>query len=182
MVTTMRAMRMVASRRIWNWPWSLAALICAPRPRVCRVWFFEVEVLSDDAGVPRAAGGGDQAGDEVGEDAGKDDGLPALDCAEAEEGGDLAQVGGDGHGAGDDVEEDVPLGAEEHQAMEPMPMPPPNLISASSRTGKSAVAGTEAAICARGWAMRASFGCRPMATPTGMVQSAARASEKLTRR
>ena len=34
---------------------------------------------------------------------------------EAVEGGCFAEVGGDGHGAGDDVEEDVPLGAEEHE-------------------------------------------------------------------
>ena len=67
-------------------------------------------------------------------------------------------------------------------AMEPMPSPPPILTSAMSRTGKSAVAGTEAAICASGWAMRARRGMKPMATPTGMVQSAARSSEALTRR
>ena len=29
--------------------------------------------------------------------------------------GHFAQVGGDGHGAGDDVEEDVPLRAEQHE-------------------------------------------------------------------
>ena len=49
------------------------------------------------------------------EDAGEDDGAPALPPGEVEEGGDLFQVVGDGHGAGDDVEEDVPLGAEQHE-------------------------------------------------------------------
>ncbi len=38
-----------------------------------------------------------------------------CDGGEVEEGGDLLEVVGNGHGAGDDVEEDVPLGAEEHK-------------------------------------------------------------------
>ena len=37
MVTTMVAMRTVANRRMEKCPVSVAALICAPRPRVCRV-------------------------------------------------------------------------------------------------------------------------------------------------
>ena len=47
------------------------------------------------------------------------------------------------------------------------------------RTGKSAVAGTEAAIWASGCAMRARRGWKPMATPTGMVQRAAMSSESI---
>ncbi len=56
--------------------------------------------------------------------------------------------------------------------MEPMPRPPPTRISKRRTTGKSAVAGTEAAICASGCAMRASLGLKPMATPAGIVHSA----------
>ncbi len=89
-----------------------------------------------------------------------------------EEPGDFFQVGGDGHGSGDDVEEDVPLGAEQHERDGTDAEPAAGIwTSAMSSTGKSAVAGTEAAICANGCAMRARRGWKPMATPTGMVQS-----------
>src|SRR5258708_34361053 len=39
---------------------------------------------------------------------------PAAPGREAKDPRGFFQVGGDGHGAGDDVEEDVPLGAEKH--------------------------------------------------------------------
>ncbi len=68
------------------------------------------------------------------------------------------------------------------RAMEPMPMPPPIRTRASSRMGKRAVAGTEAAIWAMGCATLARRGLKPMATPTGMVQAAASSRERLTRR
>src|ERR1035441_8621725 len=55
--------------------------------------------------------------------------------------------------------------------IDPIPSPPPTRISNSSTTGKSAVAGTEAAICASGWAIRASRGLKPIATPAGIVRS-----------
>lgn len=76
---------------------------------------FEAEVFGDDAGVPGTAGGGDQAGDEERENAGKNDRAPALPGAEVKEAGDFFEVVGDGDGTGDDVEEDVPLCAEEHE-------------------------------------------------------------------
>src|SRR5262249_12313749 len=75
----------------------------------------EVAVLGEDAGVPGPAGGGDHAGDQEGEDAGQDQLAPALAAGETEDARRLAQVARDAHGAGDDVEEDVPLGAEEDE-------------------------------------------------------------------
>jgi len=60
---------------------------------------------------------------------------------------------------------------------------PPRRRSKKRRIiGKRAVAGMEAAICTSGCAMRAKRGFEPMATPTGMVQSAPRMSAVLTRR
>src|SRR5579871_1569103 len=66
--------------------------------------------------------------------------------------------------------------------MEPTPNPPPTRISATRIIGNNAVAGTEAAICASGWASAASRGRSPMYTPTGTVQQAARTSTNSTRR
>ena len=86
----------------------------------------------------------------IGEDAGEDDGHPAFAKVEAEDAGDIAQVAGNGEGSGDDVEEDVPLGSEEHEQDGADVNPPPILMRARRRMGNSAVAGTEAAICARG--------------------------------
>ncbi len=63
------------------------------------------------------------------------------------------------------------------RTMEPMPNPPPSRTRPSSTTGNSAVAGTEAAICASGCATLANRGLKPMATPTGMVHSDAIASD-----
>ena len=65
---------------------------------------------------------------------------------------------------------------------EPTFRPPPRLISAISTTGNSAVAGTEAAICASGCAMRERRGLNPIATPTGMVHNEPRISAVHTRR
>ncbi len=73
------------------------------------------EVFGDDGSVPGASTGGDEAGDEVGEDAGQDEGGPVLEAGKAEQAGDLAEVGRNSHGTGDDVEEDVPLSSEEHE-------------------------------------------------------------------
>ena len=75
--------------------------------------------LGDDAGVPRAARRGERAGDVVRQDPGQDDLAPPLPGAQAKQGRDLAQVGREGAGAGDDVEQDVPLRAQHHQRAEP---------------------------------------------------------------
>lgn len=45
----------------------------------------EMEVLCDDAGVPRTAGGSYEAGDEVGEYPGQDELLPALHALKAKD-------------------------------------------------------------------------------------------------
>ena len=98
---------------------------------------------------------------------------PALAGGELEQRRSFLQVGRNRHRAGDHVEQDVPLRSQQQQQDAiPRPSPPPMRISTSSTMGNSAVAGTEAAICASGCAMRASLGLKPMATPTGIVHSA----------
>ena len=54
---------------------------------------FQVKVLRDDAGVPGAAGGGDQAGHQVRKNSRQNHNLPPLPSGESEEPGDLLQVG-----------------------------------------------------------------------------------------
>src|SRR5439155_23814106 len=72
----------------------------------------------DDAGVPGAARSSDGAGYEIGKDAGQDDPAPPQQAAEAEVPRRLLQGAGKDAGAGDDVEQDVPLRAEDHQRAE----------------------------------------------------------------
>ena len=67
-------------------------------------------------------------------------------------------------------------------AMEPTPRPPPMRIRPSIKTGKSAVAGTEATTWVMGWRYLASLGLKPMVTPAGIVHRAAMAMDVLTRR
>ncbi len=66
--------------------------------------------------------------------------------------------------------------------IDPVFNPPPRLTKPSNSTGNSAVAGTDAAICAKGCAIRARRGLKPMATPAGMVQADAITSAAITRR
>src|SRR5579862_1019951 len=75
----------------------------------------KMEIFGNDGRVPGAAGSGDHASDQVGENSGKDQVAPAFPATEVKNFGGFFQIGGDSHGAGDDVEEDVPLGAEEDQ-------------------------------------------------------------------
>src|SRR5229473_2320661 len=75
----------------------------------------EMKIFRDDAGVPGAARSGHHAGDEIRKNAGQDEKTPAIPGAETIDLRGFLKVGGNGHGAGDDVEEDVPLRAEEHQ-------------------------------------------------------------------
>src|SRR5215472_11172169 len=53
--------------------------------------------------------------------------------------------------------------------IEAIPRPPPMRTKTNKTTGKRAVAGTDAATCASGCAMRASRALKPMATPAGMA-------------
>src|SRR5208337_2831835 len=76
---------------------------------------FEVEIFGDDAGVPGATGGRDHTGNEKRKDSGQDQFAPTLPAADAENAGRFFQVGGNGHGTGDHVEQDVPLRAEQQQ-------------------------------------------------------------------
>ena len=71
--------------------------------------------LGHDAGVPGAAGRRDAAGHEGREDARQDQAFPVHPAAQALHVGRFLEVGGNGDGARDDVEQDVPLGAENDQ-------------------------------------------------------------------
>src|SRR6266852_9240102 len=75
----------------------------------------EMKIFRDDAGVPSAARCGHHAGDEIRKNRGQDEVAPAIPGAEAVDLRGFLEVRGNGHGAGHDVEEDVPLRAEEHQ-------------------------------------------------------------------
>ena len=95
-------------------------------------------------------------------------------AAQVQQGGGVFQVLRDGAGPGDDVEQQVPLRAHQHQQHRRQVQPARQRAAANSRkTGKSAVAGTEAAICTSGWSKAARRGLVPISTPTGIVQSRA---------
>src|SRR6266404_6349148 len=74
-----------------------------------------MKILRNDACVPRAARGGYHAGDEIRKNSRQDEVAPAIPGAEAVDLRGFLEVRGNSHGAGDDVEEDVPLRAEKHQ-------------------------------------------------------------------
>src|SRR6267143_693798 len=75
----------------------------------------EMKIFRDDAGVPGAARCGHQAGDEIRKNSRQDEITPAIPRTEAVDLRGFLEVRGNGHGAGDDVEEDVPLRSEKHQ-------------------------------------------------------------------
>ena len=70
-----------------------------------------MKIFRNDAGVPRTAGSGDHAGDQIGENAGKNQVPPAIPGMETENLRNFLEVRGNGHGAGDYVEQNVPLRA-----------------------------------------------------------------------
>ena len=161
---------------------SAARLICAPRPFVGQHLAFEGHVLGDDAGVPRAARRRHPAGDQVRETRPADRATEALPAVQAVAARRLAQIGGDGHRAGDDVEQDVPLRAQQHQHdAAPAERDARQRRSTAITSGKSIGAGNDAATCTTGWKMRDSRGERPMARPAGSVQSVPSAVESSTR-
>ena len=122
----------------------------------------KVEVLGDDAGVPGASGGRYETGDQVGKDSRQEQLSPALHPLQAIDVADFFQVGGNGAGPGDDVEQDVPLRAEQQQHDGADPQSAAGANQDQQDDGNKAVAGTEAAICAIGWAMAESLGCSPI--------------------
>src|SRR5260221_6714896 len=75
--------------------------------------------LRHDAGVQRAAGGGDRAGDVGREDARQDDAPPPQPACDPEIVGGVSEIAGQRGGARDDIEENVPLRAEDHQRADP---------------------------------------------------------------
>ena len=103
---------------------------------VCEGAVGHAGVFGEDRRVPGAARCRDHAGDEVGKDAGEDEPGPALPASEVVERSNLAQVGGDGHGAGDHVEEDVPLRAEQHQGDGPDAEPAADFDQPNEQNGK----------------------------------------------
>jgi hypothetical protein len=56
-------------------------------------------------------------------------------------------------------------------AIEPICRPPPSFARKIRTNGNKAVAGVDAAICTMGWTRAESDGLRPIAMPTGTVQS-----------
>src|SRR5262249_20811029 len=70
------------------------------------------DALGHDRRVPRPAGGRDATSDKCGEDPGQDELAPLLLPRHLELVHELPEIGRDGAGAGDGVEQDVPLGAE----------------------------------------------------------------------
>src|SRR5882762_6691552 len=74
-----------------------------------------MKIFRNDAGVPRAARCGHHAGDEIRKNSRQGEVAPAIPGAEAVDLRGFLEVSGNGHGAGDDVKEDVPLRAEKHQ-------------------------------------------------------------------
>src|ERR1700691_1135997 len=74
-----------------------------------------MKVLRHDARVPRSTGRGDQARDQVRENARQYDNAPAIRPAEVEQAGDLPEIGWNGAGSRDDVEQYVPLRADQHE-------------------------------------------------------------------
>jgi hypothetical protein len=62
MTTTMVVMISVEASNTSKWPESLALLMVLPRARGRNNASLKMEVLGDDAGVPRSAGGDDHAG------------------------------------------------------------------------------------------------------------------------
>ena len=73
-------------------------------------------VFGEDRSVPCSTGCCNHASKEVWEDAGEDQSGPTLPAGEFVERSGFAEVGGDGHGSSYDVEEDVPLSAQQHQS------------------------------------------------------------------
>src|SRR5260370_4630267 len=74
-----------------------------------------MKIFRDDAGVPGAARSGHHSSDEIRKNAGQNEVAPAIPGAEAVNLRSFLEIRGTGKGAGDDVEKDVPLRAEEHQ-------------------------------------------------------------------
>src|SRR5262249_19512482 len=73
----------------------------------------------NNAGVPRAPRRGNRTRNKVRENPRQHDLAPPLPTPHSEIGCRFAEVVGIGHGPGDDVEQDIPLGAENDQRTEP---------------------------------------------------------------
>ena len=84
---------------------------------------------------------------------------------------DFAHLRGDGDGAGNHVEQHVPLRAQQHQNDGPHAQPAAHPHQCQQHHWEKRWRGTEAAICASGCATRASRGLNPMATPAGTAHS-----------
>ena len=114
-VTTIAAMQMVAASSTRKFPVSVAWLITAPSPTVDNVCPLKMEIFGHDAGVPGAARRGDEPRDQERENPRQEQFPPALEISQPEHSAHFFQVRGNGAGAGDDIEQDVPLRAEQEQ-------------------------------------------------------------------
>ena len=96
-------------------PLSVAELICAPSPKVESTrplkWKYSAMMLAFQA-PPEAV---TRPVMRYGKIPGRTTVFPTLYGTEMEDGGGLSQIGGDGDGACDHVEEHVPLRAEKHE-------------------------------------------------------------------
>ena len=141
------------------------------------------DVLGDDARVPRAAGGGDEAGHQVREDRRQVERAPPAPAAEAVGVGRLAQVLRHRARAREDVEEDVPLRAEQHeQRRSPRRTARRRRGAPSSRAGRSSAPETRRrpGRAAGGGARRR--GESPIQMPAGTAHSAPRSERAAVRR
>ena len=112
--------------------------------------------------------------------AGQDHPAPTLTSGEAHGDHHLAQVVRDRTGAGDDIEQDVPLRAEHHQHDGPVVERDPEVDEDQRGKGNSRMAGKLARTCTTGWAKRDSFGLIPIFTPMGTQMSVEMVSRTTT--
>src|SRR5215469_16293560 len=75
----------------------------------------QVKVLGDDAGVPCSASCCNQARDQVRKNTWKDEFLPLLPLAKTKDVCGFLQVGGNGHGSGNHVKQDIPLRSQQQK-------------------------------------------------------------------
>src|ERR1017187_6014974 len=181
-VTTISEIRIVPSRMIGNCPFAVAALICSPRPSVVSVLPLSVKYSAKMLAFHAPPEAVTIPVIRKGKMPGR---INFLQRSTFEN---RKSVATSFRSVGIAIAPAMTLNRMYHcvpssiRAIDPTPSPPPSRINKSSTTGNSAVAGTEAAICASGCATLASRGWDPIATPTGIFHAAASASEKLTRR
>ena len=166
-------MTMVAPSSMAKLPESVAREIVAPKSDRRVGVVLQAEILGDDAGVPCAARRRDQSGDQVGKDPRQDQRPPALPALK------LEQRRPSFRSVGIAIAPAMTLNRMYHcvpsssSTIEPMPSPPPTRISTSSTIGKQRRRRNGRRNLRQRLRDAGQPGMKPMATPTGIVQSAA---------